>query len=163
MERDAAHSVPMAAIRRLAIECHALDTSPLALGHAKTHDDRDHQTYKLFREVLTERLLQLAIALRTKFYQGEDPVATRAYLQQTGFLEVIRRGQSKTIDINFKDVCDKVVHAQEIVRDYDYGHAEQGVLTVLRGADQSGGAWTMGISVALFCEAVLNWARDSAA
>jgi hypothetical protein len=162
MELDATHKVSMAAIQRLSIECHALDTSPLSLGFASTHRDNP-QTRLAFRELFTERLLQLAISLRVKFYQGADPALTTTYLMHTGFLEVTRKGQPFSVEITFKDVCDKIIHAEEMIREYDVGHKEQGVLTVLRGTEQSGSPWTMGLSVSLFCEAVLSWLHDQAA
>ena len=163
MHLDAMHQISLNAIQRLAIECHALDRSELSLGFSKTHDDRDDRTRNALREIFSEKLLMLAIALRTKFYQGTDPTSTASYLKYTGFLEVTRRGQAAAVDMTFKDICDKIVHAEEITREYDRGHADQGILTILKGTQQGGAPWTMGISVAAFCEAIFNWLRDQPA
>ena len=70
------YRVSWEAVRRLAIECHALDSTAHRLLIDTTLDDTVGKNRIAYEELVTEKLLALAIALRMKFYQGEDPAET---------------------------------------------------------------------------------------
>lgn len=146
-------------VRTLAIECYALDKAAYELFLDGTHDDLDGRTREAYQELYAGKVLQLAITLRTLFYQGSDPKSTRCYVFHGGFLEVWQDGNPpKTVDFNAKDVCDKIIHAEEVSRFLEKGVPNP--VTYLRGA-QGGKKWEQSISISLFAEGVLNWIRDT--
>ena len=67
------HRVSWEAVRRLAIECHALDSAVYPLLTDSILDDKAGKNRITYEELFTEKLLALAIALRTKFYQVPNP------------------------------------------------------------------------------------------
>ena len=81
MEFRGQHEVSFQAIRSLAIECHALDLSAYELLLFPVHNDSRGLTRATYDELLTSKLLALAIALRTKFYQGTPYKGTEEYLE----------------------------------------------------------------------------------
>jgi hypothetical protein len=145
------HKISFGAIRRLAVECHALDVSAVRLLIDTTVDDPSglRSTYE---ELFSEKLLSLAIALRTKFYQGIPSVGTEKYVSHSAFLLIADKELIKSITI--KDVCDKIIHAESVERPLDDGTAQP--MTKVRGKQQ-GVTWVLHISTGLFCEGVLNW------
>ena len=110
-----------------------------------------------YQDLMTEKLLGLAIALRTKFYQGLDHKDTVRYVGPCGLLFKHEDNVEKNISFSMKDVCDKIIHADSVSR-----HLEDGVekpTTSLRGR-LGGIEWELSMSVSLFTEAVLNWVQD---
>jgi hypothetical protein len=145
------HKISVDAIRRLAVECHALDVSAVRLLIDTTLDapERICNTYE---ELFSEKLLSLAIALRTKFYQGVPSKGSERFVQHSAFLLMTEKEDIKHFTI--KDVCDKIIHAESITRPLNDGTAQP--VTQVRGTHQSV-AWVLHISTGLFCEGVLNW------
>lgn len=151
MDLFGTHRISVDAIRRLSVECHALDVSAVRLLIDTTIDKPDivRATYE---EVFSEKLLTLAIALRTKFYQGVPSKGTEQFVGHSAFLLVSEREDFRAFTI--KDVCDKIIHADSITRPLDDGTAQP--VTQVRGKYQ-GVPWVLHISTGLFCEGVLNW------
>lgn len=151
MDLFGTHKISLGAIRRLAVECHALDVSAVRLLIDTTVDDPAglRSTYE---ELFSEKLLSLAVALRTKFYQGIASAGTEKFVSHSAFLLVTDRELIKPFTI--KDVCDKIIHAESIDRPLDDGTAQP--ITQVRGKQQSV-TWVLHISTGLFCEGVLNW------
>jgi hypothetical protein len=151
MDLFGTHRISVEAIRRLAVECHALDVSAVRLLIDTTVDEVGciRTTYE---ELFSEKLLSLAIALRTKFYQGVQANGTERFVEHSAFLLVTDEEMIKAFTI--KDVCDKVIHAESITRPLDDGTAQP--VTQVRGTQQ-GTPWVLHISTGLFCEGVLNW------
>lgn len=145
------HRISVDVIRRLAVECHALDVSAVRLLIDTTIDKPDivRTTYE---EVFSEKLLTLAIALRTKFYQGIPSKGTEKFVGHSAFLLISDREDLRAFTI--KDVCDKIIHAESITRPLDDGTAQP--VTQVRGRHQDV-PWVLHISTGLFCEGVLNW------
>lgn len=96
MELRGKHEVSFQAVRGLAIECHALDLSACELLLFPVHDDSRGRTRATYDELLTSKMLALAIALRTKFYQGTPHQGTEQYLEHIGFFERERQGSTTT-------------------------------------------------------------------
>lgn len=158
MKLHGTHKVSFDTVRSLAIFCHALDISAYHLLYDSTHTDKDGRTKATYEELLTTQLLALAIALRTKFYQGQDHEATVPYVLHCGFLFKYKNGKEQSVTFSIKDVCDKIIHANAVFR-----HLERGVekpTTTLQGQAQDKSEWELSMSISLFAEAVLNWVQD---
>ena len=151
MDLFGTHRISVDAIRRLAVECHALDVSAVRLLIDTTIDKPD-EVRAVYEEVFSEKLLTLAIALRTKFYQGVPSKGTMRFIGHSAFLLVSDREDIR--DYTVKDVCDKIIHAESITRPLNDGTAQP--ITQIRGKYQ-GESWTLHISTGLFCEGLLNW------
>ena len=109
------HKVSFEAIRRLTIECYALANSGMSLLRHSDYEDVDGRTKELYEELFSEKLLQLAIAIRTKFYQGADHRRTSGFLEDTGTLfKGISADDEATHPYTLKDVCDKIIHATAV-------------------------------------------------
>lgn len=147
------HRVSYETIRSLAIECHALDLSGFTLLADGTHQ-ASRSTKIAYEELVTSKLLLLAIALRTKFYNGISHKDTVNYVIDCGFLDSTSKGIEATQSFGIKDICDKIIHTTEVSRIFT--HEDNGIITVLCGIHR-GATWKLHISMSLFAEAVLNW------
>lgn len=157
MELLGTHKVSFESVRALAVQCHALDIAAYHLLSDSTHEDKSGKTKTTYEDMFTFQLLALAIALRTKFYQGANHEATVRYVSHCGFLFKYKNNAEESRAFSFKDVCDKIIHASTVSR-----YLERGVqkpTTTFRGA-QGKSEWELSISVSLFAEAVLNWVQD---
>lgn len=151
MDLFGTHQISLDAIRRLAVECHALDVSAVRLL-IDTTVNTPELVRRTYEEVFSEKLLSLAIALRTKFYQGVPSKGSEPFVGHSAFLLISKREEIRAFTI--KDVCDKIIHAESITRPLDDGTAQP--VTQVRGTHQ-GKPWVLHISTGLFCEGVLNW------
>lgn len=90
MDLFGTHRISVDAIRRLAVECHALDVSAVRLLIDTTLNtpERVRNTYE---ELFSEKLLSLAVALRTKFYQGVPSKGSERFVQHSAFLLVTEK------------------------------------------------------------------------
>lgn len=148
-----AHRVSYESIRSLAIECHAFDLSAFTLLYEGTHKP-SRSTRIAYEELVTSKLLLLAIALRTKFCHGISNPDTVKYVKDCGFLDSTFKGIEAPKLFGIKDICDKIIHADEISRILTDGN--NGLVTILCGNYQSS-IWKFTISMSLFSEGVLNW------
>ena len=159
MELLGTHKVTFEEIRSLAIQCHALDIAAYHLFVDGTHEDNSEKTKSTYQDLFTRKLLGLAIALRTKFYQGLDHEGTVRYVLPCGLMYRYKKNVESTVNFSMKDVCDKIIHADSISRPMEKGVEKQ--TTTLRGKDnRDKSEWELSMSVSLFAEAVLNWAQD---
>lgn len=148
------HKVSLAQVRRIALRCYALDLAAHPLLLDGTHDDPSGATRAAYEELFTEELLTLAIALRTKFYQGLDSSSSVSFISPCGFLYRFGKDGEASDLFTVKDVCDKIIHATAVQK-----YLEGGVpapTTTLEGA-QSHVRWQLSFSVSLFIEGLLNW------
>ncbi|HEY1102703.1 MAG TPA: hypothetical protein VGE70_04690 [Burkholderiaceae bacterium] len=151
MDLFGTHQISLDAIRRLAVECHALDVSAVQLL-IDTTINKPELARRTYEELFSEKLLSLAVALRTKFYQGAPSKGSEPFVGHSAFLLVSAREEIRVFTI--KDVCDKVIHAESITRPLNDGTAQP--ITQVRGT-HLGVPWVLHISTGLFCEGVLNW------
>lgn len=146
-------------IRALAIQCHALDITAYHLFVDSTHDDKSGKTKFAYQDLMSRQFLGLAIALRTKFYQGLDHKDTYRYIAASGLMYKQKKGAEKSVAFSIKDVCDKIIHADTVSR-----YMEKGIdkpVTSFRGHEgRNKSDWELGMSVSLFTEGVLNWLQD---
>ena len=159
MELLGTHKVTFEEIRSLAIQCHALDISAYHLFVDSTHEDKSETTKSTYQDLMTRRLLGLAIALRTKFYQGLKHKDTVPYVGACALMYKDKDNVEENVEFSMKDLCDKIIHADSISRPMEKGVEKQ--ITTLRGKDnRDKSEWELSISVSLFAEGVLNWAQD---
>jgi hypothetical protein len=147
------HQISYESIRRLAIECHALDSTAIDLL-IDTTINKPATIKPAYEELFSEKLLALAIGLRTKFYQGVPHSETYRFIGHSAFLF-----SDESIDVDpqpftIKDVCDKIIHANIISRPLDDGTRQP--VTQVRGKYKCK-EWVLHISTSLFCQGVLNW------
>lgn len=151
------HRVSVDLIRRLAVECHALDVAAVRLL-IDTTVDKPERVKNTYEELFSEKLLSLAVAIRTKFYQGLQSKGTEKFVLHSAFL--IETEKEVIKDFTIKDVCDKIIHAESITRVLDDGTAQP--TTQVRGTYKNT-QWVLHISTGLFCEGILNWLESVAA
>lgn len=153
------HKVSWETVRRLSIECHALDSAAYPLFTDSILNDKTAKNRATFEELFTEKLLALAIALRAKFYQGLDYKETSYYANDCGLLyKIDGEKEDGPFEFTFKDVCDKIIHADKIEK--FVGSSHEAEITTFYGAELRGRKkvpWKLGLSVTLFTECVLNW------
>lgn len=157
MELRGQHAVSFQAVRALAIECHALDLSAYELLLFPVHNDSRGLTRATYDELLTSKMLALAIALRTKFYQGTPHEGTESYLEHVCVYEQERKGTAES-NFTLKDACDKIIHADSVVRQFK--GEQQKPLTILTGVAQGKAKWTLSFSLAHFADSILWWLED---
>ena len=84
------------------------------LRHSE-YEDSDGQTKAIYEELISEKVLQLAIVIRTKFYQGADHRRTSGFLEDTGTLFKGTSAEDETTPpYTLKDICDKIIHAKTV-------------------------------------------------
>lgn len=148
------HKLSLAQVRRIAIRCYALDLAAHPLLQDGTHGDPIGATRAAYQELFTEELLTLAIALRTKFYQGLDASSSATFVNPSGLLYRFGKDGEESALFTVKDVCDKIIHAASVRK-----YLEAGVpvpTTTLEGV-QNHVRWQFSFSVSLFIEGLLNW------
>jgi hypothetical protein len=157
------HRVSFESIRRLTIECYALSRAAMSLLKHSDYEDLEGRTTRLYEELVSEKLLQLAIAIRTKFYQGVDHRRTSGYLEDTGtLLKGVSAKDESYHAYTLKDVCDKVIHADSVylVLDSDldvtyidlHGKYAQGRETQ---------RWMLSLLLPEVCEGILSWLDET--
>ena len=158
MQLEGKHQVSFQAVRSLAIECHALDLSASELLLFPVHNDSRGRTRATYDELLTAKMLALAIALRTKFYQGTSYQGTEKYLEYVGMFESKRHGAAKTATFTLKDACDKIIHADSVVRKFNTPQGKP--ITALAGTGPGTVKWRLSFSLASFADSILWWLED---
>ncbi len=153
-----AYKVSLTSIRAMAIQYHALDLSAYNLFLDGTHVGSSIKTKTIYEELVTRQLLALAIAIRTKFYQGCLNNGTEKYVVHCGFLYNEENGKEVALTFTIKDVCDKIIHADSLHRELENGVKIP--LTILKGRGRGGVYWELSLSGSLFAEAILNWVED---
>lgn len=112
----------------------------------------------MYDELLTSKMLALAIALRTKFYQGTSSHGTESYMEHVGFLELQTKAITKGWKFSIKDVCDKIIHADTVRRQFEGDWSQP--LTILEGTGPGQVRWTLGFRLAHFADCLLWWIND---
>lgn len=102
-----------------------------------------------YEEPLTEKLLALAMALRTKFYQGIEPKGTEKYATDAGLLYCLNGDDEVGPEsFTFKDVRDKIIHSERF--EMLLTNVDSAKLTDFFGSERRGRksvAWRLGISI----------------
>ena len=154
MELASSHQISFDAIRRLAIECHSLDLDAFPLLQGGTHFDTTSRTRAAYQELLTSKLLSLAVAIRTKFYQSLVAESSIGFVLHSGIFFKEGEDDPENVSFSIKDVCDKIIHANSVER--LLSSSQDALITDFKGV-QGKREWLLSISISLFTEGVLNW------
>ena len=131
-------------IRSLAITCHALDSQFDGLFNSETICGPSERTKDAYERLLSETLINLAIAIRVSPL-SKEPEYTDGFGGPCGLFDANR---SMTI----KDVCDKIIHADSIRKPIEPG-TRFGCIE-LRGT-HFGKQWDFGLGLTIFSEYLL--------
>lgn len=159
MEILGKHKQSFALIRSLAIMCHALDVSAHRLFVHSTYEGKSDLVKEAYDELLSTKLLQLAIAIRINIYQNPDiNKDTDDFMSPCGILDIGEGENQRSSEFSIKDVCNKIIHATEIFREIEPRDVSTKceTVTILRGICKNE-KWDLGISINMFCESILNW------
>lgn len=141
-------------IRALAVECLALDLAAYPLLFDGTLNNKHGPTKSTYEALYSAKLLALAIALRAKFYQGVEHENTHALVAHCGLMFRCKGDEEEPALFSIKDVCDKIIHANKVVRHLEAGVREP--TTTFIGTERKV-QWELSMSISLFSEAILNW------
>jgi hypothetical protein len=138
-------------IRALAIECHALDHQFDSLFNQPTICGTTDRICRTYNRLLSTALLNLAISVRVSLALEPKYTATGMIEAAGIFLQGGRTGHR---GFSVKDICDKLIHADQIRKPIEAG--VRGAGCELSGS-QFGQPWVFGLGVQIFCECVLQW------
>lgn len=149
---DGRYKIGTERIRSLAVTCHALDIQFDSLFNAETICDKAPALTESYDKLFATNLLGLAVSIRVSLNQ--DP-GYRAVTSGVGACGLFDAGAPRE-DGGFavKDVCDKIIHADDIFKPPEPGVRRAGCR--LRGTHR-GKSWEFGLGVGIFCEYVLEW------
>jgi len=139
-------------IRALAIQCHALDVQFDRLFNGATlcgHSDRIYQTYN---RLLSTSLLNLAVSIRVSLSGDQEYTSRTNSIGACGLFT--GPGPHGDGSFSIKDVCDKLIHADQIRKPIEPG--VQGAGCDLVGSYR-GETWQLGLGVQILSEWVLKW------
>ena len=138
-------------IRSLAIICHALDGQFDSLFNSPTVCGFHESIYRTYNRTLASNLLHLAVSIRVS---RAHLASYKEIISPCGFLDCQINGVKTTEQFSVKDVCDKIIHADSFTRPIEAG-TKNGTIT-LTGKNR-GQEWTLHLSLALFCEYILDF------
>jgi hypothetical protein len=143
-------------VRRLCLICHGLDLTSSMLFSNSTYKCASENTKRIFQNLVSGSLLNLAVAIRINIYQGKILGSEYSRLLHCGSYYEDRELICKEFTI--KDVCDKIIHAhtmsKEAIPPKILGDSK---MTMQFKGERNSKSWTMDLSVELFTEAVLNF------
>ncbi len=142
-------------VRRLCLICHGLDLTSNVLFSNSTYRLSSESTERVFQNLVSGSLLNLAVSIRINIYQGNELEIESRRLSHCGFYYYDDELVGKEFSI--KDVCDKIIHADTVSK----ACLPPEMLINNKLAMQFKGkhnrkAWTLDLSVELFTEAVLS-------
>jgi len=139
-------------IRLLAVTCHTLDTGFDRLFNTQTICDKSPALSKSYEKLFATNLLALAVSIRVSLNQYPKYRSISTGVGACGLFDVGSPYANGRFSI--KDVCDKIIHADDIFKPIEPG--VQGAGCRLRGTYQ-GKPWEFGLGVTIFCEYILEW------
>jgi hypothetical protein len=148
---DGRYRIGTEQIRSQAVICHALDTQFDALFNRVTICDKSTALVESYERLFAMTLLNLAISIRVSLRDEPEYSSPASGVQACGLFEVDASGVE---GFTVKDVCDKIIHADDIFKPPEAGVAGAGCR--LRGTYR-GKFWEFGLGVSIFCEFVLAW------
>ena len=157
---DGRYRIGTEQIRLQAVTCHSLDTGFDKLFNAETICEKSPALSDSYDKLFASNLLSLAVSIRVSLNQDPGYRSVTSGVSACGLFD----GGAPHEDGSFavKDVCDKIIHADDIFKPIEAG--VRGAGCRLRGTYR-GKPWEFGLSVSIFCEYVLEWLDriDSAA
>jgi hypothetical protein len=148
---DGSYEIGFEHIRSLAIQCHALDVDFDYLFNEPTIQLRYDVTYRTFNRLFSTSLLNLAISIRVSLSKEPEYFEKGRVSPAVLLLEGVA---PKGGDFAIKDLCDKLIHAERIVKPIE--PMARGAGCELAGT-YNGKPWKIGLGVRIFSEYVLEW------
>jgi|SRR6266850_1090696 len=148
---DGRYEVGLDHVRALAIECHALDNQFDCLFNQPTVCGTTDRIYRTYNRLLSTALLNLAISIRVSLAR-EPKYTSTGRIEPAGIF--LQGGPALGRGFTVKDICDKLIHADQIRKPIEPG--VRGAGCELSGS-QFGQPWVVGLGVQIFCEYVLQW------
>ncbi len=149
---DGSYNIGTDHIRALAIQCHALDLQFDRLFNAPSICGYSDRIYKTYNRLFSTCLLNLAISIRVSLKAEPEYSRLDTGISSCGIFE--GRGPHDNDSFSFKDVCDKLIHAEQIFKPIERG--VKGARCKLIGSYR-GKPWELGLGVQILCEYVLKW------
>lgn len=100
-------------------------------------------------------LLNLAISIRVSL--KEEPEYSRANTRMSNCGIFEDRGSHGNDSFSFKDVCDKLIHAEQIFKPIERGVTDAGCKLI---GSYRGEPRELGLGVQILCEYVLKWVDE---
>lgn len=142
-------------IVELAIQCHAIDATAHSLFEDSTVNEKD-TVKSIYEELMSKSLIDLAMAMRLKFYQGIDDKCTYKFSLHAGLMyKNPNNPDEKSTHFTLKDICDKIIHADSVFK--STSETDPFTITLLVGRER-GVEWHLHLSITLFTQGVINWA-----
>lgn len=142
-------------IRALAIQCHALDLQFDRLFNAHSICGYSDRIYKTYNRLLSTCLLNLAISIRVSLKAEPEYSRLDAGISSCGVFG--GPGPHGNGSFSFKDVCDKLIHAEQIFKPIERGVTGAGCKLI---GSHCGEPWELGLGVQILCEYVLKWVDE---
>ncbi len=149
---DGTYSIGTDHIRALALQCHALDLQFDRLFNADSICGYSERIYQTYNRLLSTGLLNLAISIRVSLNSEPEYTRRNGGIANCGLFK--DRGPHGDGSFSIKDVCDKLIHAEQIFKPIEQG--VQGACCTLIGSYQ-GEQWVLGLGVQILSEYVLKW------
>jgi len=149
---DGSYNIGTDHIRALAIQCHALDIQFDRLFNADSICGYSDRIYETYNRLLSTCLLNLAISIRVSLKAEPKYSRTDAGISNCGIFE--DPGPHGDGSFSLKDVCDKLIHAEQIFKPIERGVQGAGCQLIGR---HRGKRWELGLGVQILCEYVLKW------
>lgn len=137
-------------IRALAIRCHALDLQFDRLFNEETICGYSDTIYQTYNRLLSTSLLNLAISIRVSLNSQPEYSSLDSGIMNCGLFE--DEGPHGNGLFSLKDVCDKLIHAEQIFKPIEKG--VEGACCTLVGTHH-GKQWELGLGVQILTEYVL--------
>lgn len=139
-------------IRSLAVTCHTLDTGFDKLFNTQMICDKSPALSESYEKLFATSLLSLAVSIRVSLNRDPGYRSISSGVGACGLFDAGAPHEDGSFAI--KDVCDKIIHANDICKPIEPGIRGAGCR--LRGTYQKN-PWEFGLSVSIFCEYILEW------
>jgi hypothetical protein len=149
---DGRYRIGTERIRSLAVTCHALDTQFDRLFNAVTICEKSPALSQSYDKLFATNLLSLAVSIRVSLNQDPEYRSVTSGVRTCGLFDAGAPREDGGFAV--KDVCDKIIHADEIFKPVEPG--VRGAGCRLRGTHH-GKPWEFGLGVGIFCEYLLEW------
>jgi hypothetical protein len=149
---DGSYHIGTDHIRALAIQCHALDLQFDRLFNGATICGYSDSSYRTYNRLLSTSLLNLAISIRVSLSSEPEYHDRSSGISACGLFTNL--GPHGDDSFSIKDVCDKLIHADQISKPIESG--VQGAGCTLVGSHK-GKRWEFGLGVLILGEWVLKW------
>ena len=149
---DGTYEIGIDHIRSLAIQCHALDLQFDRLFNSQTICGQSDRIKSTYNRLFSTSLLNLAVSIRVSLSDEPEYKKRDGYVSPAGLFD--KGAPQKDGNFSFKDICDKLIHAERIDKTIEEGVV--GSCCKLYGT-YNRKPWEFGLGVQIFSEYILDW------